>query len=82
MLVCWLCACVEPGFVLYPMNLVKTRLQVQQGSNIYRGTVHALFKIARLEGYQALWRGFPVNSLAVIVSQAYARLDARSHQSV
>jgi len=50
---------------LYPLTLVRTRLQVQNQSDVYRGTWHAFGKIAKNEGIRGLYRGFWVNSLQV-----------------
>ena len=36
--------------VLYPFTLIKTRLQIQRGSEIYKGTFDAFFKISKNEG--------------------------------
>ena len=56
---------------LYPTVLVKTRLQVQSKKQLYRGVTDALVKIARQEGVRGLYKGFLVNSLAVISGQVY-----------
>ncbi len=39
--------------LLYPFTLVRTRLQVQIQSSIYKGTWHALTTTARYEGFRA-----------------------------
>lgn len=48
--------------MLYPLTLVRTRLQAQTADSVYKGTYHALRTISRLEGYSALYKGFWVNS--------------------
>lgn len=48
--------------MLYPLTLIRTRLQVQSSGELYNGTYHALRTIIRYEGYSALYKGFWVNS--------------------
>ncbi|PRW05777.1 folate transporter chloroplastic isoform X1 [Chlorella sorokiniana] len=46
--------------ILHPLDVVKTRLQVQDGAGLlpaYRGTVDALRQIVRQEGWRALYSG-------------------------
>ena len=45
---------------LQPLDVIKTRLQVQDGAGslpMYRGTVDALQSIGRQEGWRALYSG-------------------------
>ncbi|CAF3928286.1 unnamed protein product [Rotaria sp. Silwood1] len=42
----------------YPITLVRTRLQVQVKSSIYRGTWHALCTTVLYEGFRSLYKGF------------------------
>ncbi|XP_034031858.1 solute carrier family 25 member 44a [Thalassophryne amazonica] len=56
---------------VYPASLIRTRLQVQKGKTLYTGTFDAFCKILRAEGVQGLYRGFMVNTLALIAGQAY-----------
>ena len=42
--------------ILYPTNLVKTRLQAQSTDVIYKGTWDAFRKIVRYEGVGALYK--------------------------
>ncbi|XP_034015985.1 solute carrier family 25 member 44-like isoform X2 [Thalassophryne amazonica] len=56
---------------IYPANLIRTRLQVQKGKTLYKGTFDAFFKILRVEGVQGLYRGFMVNTFTLISGQAY-----------
>lgn len=47
-------------FALQPLDVIKTRLQVQDGAGtlpLYRGTVDALRNIAKDEGWRALYAG-------------------------
>lgn len=44
------------GF-LYPLVLVKTRLQVQRQRSVYSGTLDAFKKIIRTEGFCGLYKG-------------------------
>lgn len=55
---------VAAALVTYPLEVVETRLIVQNCRQpTYIGVVHTLSKIYRAEGLQALYRGF---SLTVI----------------
>lgn len=57
--------------VLYPIGLVKTRLQIQTGKEVYKGMFDAMYKIPKSEGIAGLYRGFWFNSLQVIPSLFY-----------
>ena len=57
-------------WILYPTNLVKTRLQTQHGVGLYTGTLDCYRKVIKYEGIRGLWRGFFSNSFGVIGSQA------------
>lgn len=61
-------------FVVYPMNLIKTQIQMQRRHAVYNGTFDAFSKILRSEGPRGLYRGFSVNSLAVLNSQLYVTI--------
>lgn len=55
---------VAAALVTYPLEVVETRLIVQNCRQpTYIGVVHCLSKIYRAEGLQALYRGF---SLTVV----------------
>ncbi|KAI6242200.1 hypothetical protein M3Y99_00261100 [Aphelenchoides fujianensis] len=64
--------------LLYPMSVVKSRLQLQKQNNVYRGTTHAFSSIVRTEGVSALYRGFwvtlPQLSASFIYSSVYEKL--------
>jgi len=66
--------------LLYPPALIKTRIQVQEKRELYKGTFDALLKIRRAEGFRGLYKGFltlsvgffPIN-LVYITSFEYVR---------
>uniref|UniRef100_A0A1I8AUR2 Solute carrier family 25 member 44 n=1 Tax=Steinernema glaseri TaxID=37863 RepID=A0A1I8AUR2_9BILA len=64
--------------LLYPMSVVKSRLQLQKQNNVYRGMRHAFVHIIQHEGAGALYRGFwmtlPQLSASFIYSSVYERL--------
>lgn len=69
--------------LLYPLTLVRTRLQVQvTKAQLYRGTFHALAKISRLEGYAALYKGFGVNSFQIFPHVLYITSFEKTRQQV
>lgn len=57
--------------ILYPIGLIKTRLQIQMGRDVYKGMFDAMYKIPKTEGVAGLYRGFWFNSLHVIPSFCY-----------
>ncbi|KAK7497826.1 hypothetical protein BaRGS_00010960 [Batillaria attramentaria] len=57
--------------LLYPFALIKTRLQIQRGHNLYKGTFDAFMKISGREGVSGLYRGFWVSCLQLFPSMAY-----------
>ncbi|XP_066524462.1 solute carrier family 25 member 44a isoform X1 [Hoplias malabaricus] len=56
---------------VYPFTLIRTRLQVQKGKSLYKGTFDAFCKILKAEGVYGLYRGFMVNTFTLISGQAY-----------
>ncbi len=56
---------------LYPLTLVRTRLQVQHHSDVYNGTWDAFRKITRSEGVRGLYRGFWVSAFQVVSGVCY-----------
>jgi len=57
---------------LYPLTVVKTRLQVQRGKYpVYSGTFNAFGKIIRQEGFTGLYKGFMINTFQVISGIGY-----------
>src|SRR5947209_8766640 len=61
---------VSARFILQPLDLIKVRLQVQDGSghNEYRGMRHAFTSIVRDEGVVGLYRGMSANLLGAGMS--------------
>ncbi|XP_074661407.1 solute carrier family 25 member 44-like [Tubulanus polymorphus] len=57
--------------LLYPFTLIKTRIQVQKGTELYSGTFDAFNKIARTEGAVGFYRGFWVSSLQIFSQVTY-----------
>ncbi|KAK7096039.1 solute carrier family 25 member 44-like [Littorina saxatilis] len=57
--------------MLYPFMLIKTRLQIQRGNTVYKGTFDAFLKISRGEGASGLYRGFWVSCLQLFPSMSY-----------
>jgi len=51
--------------MLYPFTLIKTRIQIQEQKEMYKGTYDALRKIYAAEGVGGFYRGFWVNSIQV-----------------
>lgn len=64
--------------LLYPMSVVKSRLQLQKQNTVYRGMRHAFVHILRNEGFTALYRGFwmtfPQLSASFLYSSVYERV--------
>lgn len=57
--------------LLYPPNLIKTRLQVQKKRSLYKGTFDAFQNILKLEGIRGLYKGYLVSNLSVLSGQFY-----------
>jgi solute carrier family 25 protein 44 len=57
--------------VLYPLTVIKTRLQVQKSNEMYRGTFDAFSKIVRQDGMSGLYRGFMVNTMQIVSGIGY-----------
>lgn len=68
--------------MLYPLTLVRTRLQAQTADSVYKGTYHALRTISRLEGYSALYKGFWVNSFQAFPHVLYITSYEKVRQQV
>ena len=58
------------GFI-YPFNLIKTRLFMQQQSTVYTGTYDAFKKVLKHEGVRGLYRGFIVSAFGMVSGQLY-----------
>jgi solute carrier family 25, member 44 len=57
--------------VLYPLTLIRTRLQVQTSNSVYTGTFNALTTIIKYEGFRALYQGYLVNSFHLLPHVLY-----------
>jgi solute carrier family 25 protein 44 len=55
---------------LYPLTVVKTRIQVTK-RNAYRGTIHALLSIAKHEGFRGLYSGYLISTFQVFSGLVY-----------
>lgn len=56
---------------LYPLTLIKTRLQVQKHNALYNGMIDAYIKIYKGEGFSGLYRGFWLSSLQIFSGGLY-----------
>ncbi|XP_039271931.2 solute carrier family 25 member 44-like [Styela clava] len=68
--------------LIYPMNLVKTRLQAQEGTSAYRGTYDAISKIGKHEGFRGFYRGFPISLVQVFAGQLYITTYETTKQTI
>uniref|UniRef100_A0AA85JGP4 Solute carrier family 25 member 44 n=1 Tax=Trichobilharzia regenti TaxID=157069 RepID=A0AA85JGP4_TRIRE len=57
--------------VLYPFVLLRTRLQLQEGAQVYRGLIHALSSVIREEGFRGLYSGYLVRSFHIFSGTIY-----------
>ncbi|KAG8509175.1 Mitochondrial glutamate carrier 2, partial [Galemys pyrenaicus] len=55
---------------VFPIDLAKTRLQNQQGQDVYKGMIDCLTKTARAEGFFGMYRGAAVNLTLVTPEKA------------
>ncbi|KAF5115967.1 hypothetical protein DV452_002793 [Geotrichum candidum] len=56
--------------VMYPVDAIKTRMQVAKSANVYSGIVNAVSKISAAEGASSLWRG--ISSMIMGAGPAHA----------
>ncbi|KAG8630415.1 hypothetical protein KVT40_002034 [Elsinoe batatas] len=56
--------------VMYPIDLLKTRMQVINASTVYTGIGNAISTVSRAEGYLSLWRG--ISSVILGAGPAHA----------
>lgn len=61
--------CIRGG--LYPLTLIKTRLQLQKHDQVYKGLIDASCKIYSTEGVSGLYRGFWINSIQIVSGVLY-----------
>lgn len=59
---------------LYPLTLIRTRLQVQKGKEVYTGTFDAGRKIVQTEGVRGLYRGFLVSTVQIVSGLCYGNI--------
>ena len=57
--------------LLYPLTLVRTRLQVQTRGSFYTGTLNALQTVVKYEGFLSLYKGYWVNSFQLVPHVLY-----------
>ncbi|XP_036913970.1 mitochondrial glutamate carrier 2 [Sturnira hondurensis] len=60
---------------VFPIDLAKTRLQNQHGTDTYKGMIDCLVKTARAEGFLGMYRGAAVN-LALVTPEKAIKLAA------
>lgn len=58
--------------VLFPVELVKTRLQLQRTKALYKNTLDVVYKTVKNEGFLGLYKGFPVSQFGVLTGHIYA----------
>merc|ERR1719367_155078 len=56
---------------LYPLTLIRTRLQVQHQNAMYKGTFDAYKQITKTEGFRGLYRGFWISCFQVVSGVCY-----------
>ncbi|KAF5293084.1 hypothetical protein FQA39_LY13694 [Lamprigera yunnana] len=56
---------------LYPLTLIKTRLQIQKQNVLYKGMIDAYMKIYSREGVGGLYKGFWVSSVQIVSGVFY-----------
>ncbi|EGC29884.1 hypothetical protein DICPUDRAFT_93080 [Dictyostelium purpureum] len=61
------------GVVTYPYLLVKSRLQTQngQGNNEYKGTLDAIFRILKTDGFLGFFKGMPSKMVQTVLGAAF-----------
>ncbi|KAB7499717.1 Solute carrier family 25 member 44 [Armadillidium nasatum] len=57
--------------IMYPFTVIKTRIQIQKQSDLYRGTFDAFYKISKQEGFTALYKGFWVSAFQIVSGVSY-----------
>lgn len=57
--------------MLYPFTLIKTRIQIQKHSDVYKGTFDAFQKIVKHEGVRGLYKGFWMSAFQLVSGICY-----------
>ena len=70
--------------ILYPADVIKTRLQVQKAESLYKGTFDAVLKTLKSEGLRGLYKGFLVSQLSILTGHFYVTSYevSRSYMSI
>ncbi|XP_031825698.1 solute carrier family 25 member 44 [Nomia melanderi] len=56
---------------LYPLTVIKTRLQIQRHNHMYNGMIDAYKKIRAAEGWAGFYRGFWISSIQIVSGVFY-----------
>lgn len=65
------CSSLLMRVLLYPYNVIKTRLMIQTGRDVYKGTWDAIKCISRTEGVRGFYQGFGVYCLSIVPGLCY-----------
>ncbi|XP_053408821.1 solute carrier family 25 member 44-like [Mercenaria mercenaria] len=65
------CSSLFMRTVLYPYGVIKTRLQIQSGKDVYKGTWDAVKSISRTEGIRGFYPGFGVYCFTIFPGMCY-----------
>ncbi|XP_044753025.1 solute carrier family 25 member 44 [Coccinella septempunctata] len=65
---------------LYPLTLIKTRLQIQKHNALYNGMLDAYVKIYKGEGFSGLYRGFWLSSIQLVSGVFYISIYEDTRQ--
>lgn len=68
--------------LLYPVTLIRTRLQVQKQSDMYKGLCDAFIKVSKQEGFRGLYKGVWINQLNVIPQMMYITIYENCRQTM
>lgn len=65
------CSSLLMRTILYPYSVIKTRLQVQTGKDVYKGTWDAIKSISRTEGVRGFYSGFGIYCFTIVPGLCY-----------
>lgn len=65
------CSSLFMRCVLYPYGVIKTRLQIQTGKDVYKGTWDAVKSISKTEGFRGFYPGFGVYCFTIVPGLCY-----------